>query len=569
MEIGDGRIERDPWWRRDVPIATAIFVIGLVIRLAHLQQIAAHDPYFTIPSVDGAVYDAWAREMLAGDWLGEGVLFMGPLYPLFMTLVYAVFGTSLAAIKAVQAVLGAIVCVLVWGIAREAFERRSAAALAGLFAAFHGMLIFYGGTVMVVNLQVPLVMGFVWAWMHALRRPSFARWALCGLLLGLSVLSRQTTLLLAPLVVLWLVLDPASSLPREKRIAFAATFGTVLLLLILPFTIRNYVVADDLVLLNSMGGPNFYMGNQRKADGTWQPPSLGSRVRVDNPKTMQREFRRAAEQSTGHPMKTSEVSSHWLARGIEEIAEDPLRWIRLEARKLGLFFNAYEVWNNRSIEISRSFSRVLQLPLPGFGLIAPLGLLGMALARRRWRTLVPIYSTLLVYLASALLFFVLSRYRMPATVLFIPWAAFASVEIVEGLRRRELRFLGIAVASLALLTLLVHLPLASVNRMHMAWYNLGNKYKELERWEEATTAYRASLRENPNAISTHNNLALAFEGAGRREDAIEAWKIVGAMALKRGDGVRLERSTRHLRELGALEDPAANGRSPEGLRPQE
>jgi tetratricopeptide (TPR) repeat protein len=330
-----------------------------------------------------------------------------------------------------------------------------------------------------------------------------------------------------------------------------AIFAGMIAISVLPFTIRNYVVADNLVLLNSMGGPNFFMGNQRAADGTWKPPPLGTRVRADNPLEMQRAFRKAAERETGRAMKPSEISSYWLTRGLEEIAADPLRWIRLEARKLGLFFNAYEVWNNRSIEISRRFSWVLRLPLVGFGLIAPFGLLGLWLAWRRWRELLPIHATLAVYLASAMLFFVLSRYRMPAVLLLIPPAAYSAIELLDRLQRREWRALGLGVMALIALAVVVQLPLTSRNRLYMAWYNVGNKYRELERWDEAIEAYQASLRENPNAISTHNNLAVAYELGGRREEAIQAWRRVGSMAARSGDRLRMDRARRHLAELGA------------------
>jgi tetratricopeptide (TPR) repeat protein len=558
-------------WRSDPGIALLVFILALALRLFHLREIAIHDPFFTIPSVDGAVYDQWARTILAGEGLGDGVLFLGPLYPLFLALVYALFGVTLGGLKAIQAGLGALVCVLVWGIAREAFEDRRIAGLSGLLAAFYEMSIFYGGTLMVVNLQLPLVLGFVWAWMRAMRKWSGARWALVGLLLGLSILARQTTLLLAPLVFVAILSGPllspgtstqvesAFSPPLVRRLGFAAIFAGVIAISILPFTIRNYIVADDLVLLNSMGGPNFFMGNQRTADGTWKPPPLGTRVRADNPLEMQRSFRKAAEKETGRAMKSSEISSYWLARGFEEIAADPLRWMRLEARKLGLFFNAYEVWNNRSIEISRRFSWVLRLPLIGFGMIAPLGLLGLWLARRHWRELLPVHATIAVYLASALLFFVLSRYRMPAALLLIPLAASAAIELFDRLRRKEWRTLGLGLMALLALAVMVQLPLTSRSRLYMAWYNVGNKYRELERWDEAIAAYQTSLRENPNAISTHNNLAVAYELGGRREEAIEAWRRVGSLATRSGDRLRMDRARRHLAELGASDEV----RSPE------
>lgn len=541
-------------WSRDRNVAGFIFLIALVVRLLHLREIEIHDPFFTIASVDGRIYDEWARQILAGDWLGEGVLFLGPLYPAFMAAVYAIFGEGLPTLKFVQAVLGGVTCVLVWGFARELFDRR-VAALAGGIASFYGMLVFYGGTVMIVNVQVPLVVGFVWSALVALRRPGFGRWALCGSILGLSVLARQTVLLAAPILALWIVFGAEGAERFGRRFAWAATFGGVMLALILPFTLKNFVAGDDFVLLNSTGGANFYMGNQRHADGTWKIPPIDSRERIDNPRTMRDAFSDAAERAIGRKLKPSQVSSYWFGRGLDEIREDPLRWLRLEATKFGLFWNAYEVWNNRSIEVSRGFSWVLRWPLVSFGLLVPFAIVGLVLTRERWRELIPVYAILAAYLGSALLFFVLSRYRLPAIIVLIPFGSFAAVDFCERISRREWGAGAIRMVSIALLAGLVQLPLANERRMYMAYYNLGNKYRELERWDEAVDAYHASLAENPGAISTHNNLALAYELGGRREEAIEAWRTVGQIAMQTGDLRRAERAMRHLRALGVDSDP--------------
>ena len=61
------------WLARDRSVALTIFVCALVLRAFHLHALSIHDPFYTIASVDGAVYDAWARELVAGDWRGDGV----------------------------------------------------------------------------------------------------------------------------------------------------------------------------------------------------------------------------------------------------------------------------------------------------------------------------------------------------------------------------------------------------------------------------------------------------------------------------------------------------------------
>ena len=76
-----------------------------------------------------------------------------------------------------------------------------------------------------------------------------------------------------------------------------------------------------------------------------------------------------------------------------------------------------------SFELSRQFSWVLRLPLLGYGTMLPFALLGIAMSAPSWRRLFPLYAMIAVYLATALIFYVLSRYRMPAEPVLIVFAA--------------------------------------------------------------------------------------------------------------------------------------------------
>ena len=544
FKTNEGLLERLP----DEWAVGAIFLVALALRMIHLSQIAENDPFYTLGGVDGAFYDSWARQIGTERSLGDHVIFLGPLYPIFMAILYGLFGESLPLLKAVQAVLGTLTCVAVWALAREAFGR-TVAAVAGLMMAVYGMHIFYGGTVMIVNLQAPLVVTVVWLALRARNQPKPWSWAVCGLILGLSLLARQTTLLLAPLLVLWILFDFRPQQTFGRRLLSAVTFVLPIAALILPFTFHNYRVGQDFVLVNSTGGYSFYMGNRQGTDGTWQLPRLNWPGRIDNPLVMREAFSSVAERELDRPLRPSEVSSYWMARGLQEIRQDPFAWIQLELRKAGLFLNAYEVWNNRSFEISRQFSWVLRLPLISFGLIAPLALLGIALNLRRVTTLFPLFAGVAAYFVSALMIFVLSRYRFPGTALMIPFAAFALVDLMNRALRSEWKGLATRFAALFLLSIFVYWPLTSEKRLHMAWYNLGNQFRTLERYEESINAYHQSLQINPVAISTHNNLALALEGSGDRGKAIESWSRVRQLASMRGDTTYIERADRHLADL--------------------
>ncbi|HKA13480.1 MAG TPA: glycosyltransferase family 39 protein [Myxococcota bacterium] len=527
--------------------AAGILLAAAALRIVHLREIAAHDPFFDLHDVDSALYDAWARRILAGRAPDDGVLFLGPLYAYFLALVYAIVGATPAAVKAVQCALGVASVALVGLLARDCFDRR-AALVAAAIAAGYEMLIFYGGTLLVANVEVPLVLLLVWMSLRAMRDPTPLRWLVCGLLCGLCSLARQTDLLYAPLLLAGLFALQRRALAAPRLAGLAAVFAGGVAVLLLPFAIHNYRASGDFVLVNNTGGANLYMGNNPYTDGTWVPPPIGRRV--DNPIAMREAFARTAEARTGHPMRPSEVSAFWAREALAFIAAEPGRWLVLELRKLALFFNAREVWNIRAIAVEREFSAVLRLPLLRYGLVAPLGWLGVALSARRWRTLFPLHALLAVYLASALVFFVLARYRVGCVPVLIAFAGFAVVWLWDAARARRWRALALAGTALGALIALADLPTGE-DSLHMAWYNLGNKYLELARWQDAIASYEKSIAIRPRFISSRNNLALAYERAGRRDDAIRTWSEVLAWSASHGELERAERARRHLAGLGA------------------
>jgi 4-amino-4-deoxy-L-arabinose transferase-like glycosyltransferase len=534
---------------REQAILLGIFAVALLLRLAHLLEIQANDPFFSLPEVDGQEYHAQALAISQGDWAGEGVLILGPLYPGFMALVYALFGPDFFVLKLLQAVLGAVDCLLVFWLARLHFDSATALVAAAATAVYR-MLVFYGGTVMYENLLVPLVLLCAIQVTRAIREPTPLRFGLAGVVVSAAALARQDLLLFAALVFGWIFWALRERASLGHRAAFAAAFAAGTALLILPFSARNWVVADDFVLLNSTAGMNLYMGNSGRANGAWVPPDFG-KLRVDSPRAMQHAFRVMAERAEGRELKPSEVSAFWRARAVEAIAKNPGRWLRLEVRKLLLFWNAREVWNNQSIDVIRDFSWVLRVPLLPFAAIAPLALLGLGLARSRFSELFAMYAMVAVFLATGLLLFVLARYRVGVVPILLIFAAYAVTTLVRRVRERRFAILGLAAGWLAVLAVFVHQDMGEEN-LYMAYFNLGNKYRQLERYEEAIAAYEKSLELDPNYIGSHNNLALAYEGAGRNEEATERWREVFRRAQRAGDAPRVDRAARHLRDLLGL-----------------
>src|SRR5258705_170740 len=100
---------RGSWrsWAGYVALFTVAFALRLVPRLEARQL-----PFVDSLISDAASYDAWARQIAAGDWLGSEVFFQAPLYPYSLAAVYAVLGRDLLGLRVVQALVGAAGCLV-------------------------------------------------------------------------------------------------------------------------------------------------------------------------------------------------------------------------------------------------------------------------------------------------------------------------------------------------------------------------------------------------------------------------------------------------------------------------
>jgi hypothetical protein len=145
------------------------------------------------------------------------------------------------------------------------------------------------------------------------------------------------------------------------------------------------------------------------------------------------------------------VSNYWLGQSLEFIRANPMDWLGLMARKLALTLNAREVVDTESIEVYAEASTVLRwLSWFNFGILLPLALLGAWLTRKDARRLAILYVVFAGLVASAVLFYVMSRYRYPIVPVLMLFAAAALTAMLD-LRRQSVRswILGLAILALA------------------------------------------------------------------------------------------------------------------------
>ena len=105
-------------------------------------------------------------------------------------------------------------------------------------------------------------------------------------------------------------------------------------------------------------------------------------------------------------MTDREISSFWFGESAGWMRENPGDSFALMLKKVRRFWGAYEIPDSLDYLLYAEYAPLLRVPLPGFGLLAPLSLTGFVLAARRrgWPRLLLVWTVM--YAASVIVFFV-------------------------------------------------------------------------------------------------------------------------------------------------------------------
>jgi 4-amino-4-deoxy-L-arabinose transferase-like glycosyltransferase len=449
-----------------------------------------------------------AQQLAHNGFAYPEAFFMPPLYPYLMALLSMVFGPHPFAIQFMQMLLGSGSAVLVFLLGLRLFDRRVA------WVSFIGYLL-YGNLLFLDTVYLPnafTVFGELLV-CYLLSATGYRLWrfATIGVLLGLLALIRAETLLFLPLLLIVVLFGrPQGAGVRRARTPEPRNPGTprdsayrlssIVLgaaVVIAPVFLHNLVVAKDPTLISYNGGLNLYLGNNPKADGTWQPSyplvQTGS-VTIETLK------RNSLIRDTA-VMKPSESSSYWTSRALAFIKASPGRFLNLVARKKLLFLNNYEIPNNYYFDLARSRSLLLKLAFLPFGLILALGLAGMILriadcGLRKAEG--GFYCFFLVYLAASLLIFTVSRLREPLAPLLIIFGSYFALEAYRNWRKPKMAVLLVVAAAILVASFL---PL--VNRTQYALeghVQAGNIYLEAGVPAGARDEYALAAKIEPGSL---------------------------------------------------------------------
>jgi len=123
--------------KSDIGFLRALFLSALVIRLVYALPLP-------LDRLSSDAYDwintAWA--VTQGQGFGDSI--RAPGYIFLLTGIFSVFGKSIAAVRVIQAVMGALTCVLIYKTGKKIFTETTGR-IAGVLTVLYPYLIAYRG----------------------------------------------------------------------------------------------------------------------------------------------------------------------------------------------------------------------------------------------------------------------------------------------------------------------------------------------------------------------------------------------------------------------------------------
>lgn len=537
-------------------VLLGIAILALVLRLVYLSELSGN-PLLSVLMGDSRQYDQWARELAGGQWIGTEIFYQTPLYPYALGVLFKIAGHDLDLVRILQAVLGAASCVLL-GLAGRRFFSDRAGAIAALLLAVYPPAIFFDGLIQKSSLDIFLVTLALfligefqarrdWRWLIAL-----------GAAGGALALNRENAFVLYPVIGAWLLLQ-FGDVPVRRRTVWAVAFLSAALVVLLPVGVRNYRVGGEFVLSTSQLGPNFFIGNNAHASGSYESlvPGRGDAIYERADATA------LASKAAGRPLSPGEVSGYWLRQSFDFISSRPGQWLALLGKKVLLTVNAAEIPDTESIEAYAESSRVLGLLLWfNFGIVLPIAVLGVWVTRRQWRQLLVLYGMAASLALTVAAFYVVARYRHPVVPILLLFAA-AGLSALRDMRwtSREL-IPGLVAAGVA--AIVSHIPMKVVH--DQTYINLGAYLVRTGKPADAVPVLRKAVAVDPGDTAAHLQLGLAYGQTGQAQAALD--ELTTAVRLRPDSGEAQGALGLLLRETGKPAEALPHFKEAARLLPQ-
>lgn len=235
--------------------------IALILRVVWILLVPSK------PVRDFAVYDGFATRLTQGlGYVTENGIrtaYWPVGYPLFLSFLYRIFGYSLTIAKISSVILSLATVSLTFLLGKHCLSEK-AGKIAALIVALLPVQIFYANLLSSENLFTPVLLLLI----YFLIKPKEKLFAflIIGIFSGIASLIRPVALSLPVIFLIYFLIN------KKKTMEIIKHFSLILagiIIILLPWMIRNYCVFKEVIPVSTNGGVNFFIGNNEHATGRY------------------------------------------------------------------------------------------------------------------------------------------------------------------------------------------------------------------------------------------------------------------------------------------------------------
>jgi tetratricopeptide (TPR) repeat protein len=488
-------------WRK----IAIIFGIALVVRLVYLIA-ASSGVFFDNPTGDPAFYDLWAKSILNDSLFPDTTFYRAPLYPYFVSILYAISGSSKLFVGIIQIILGSMSCALVYLIARR-FTSEKASLAAGIIASLYGVFIYLDTELVPNTLAAFLFLSGIFILTLTRQESPLRPYLLSGILIGLASTAQPSMIVFGFVALFWFVFGFKGRASRKL-----SRWGMMLAgmaLAIMPVTLHNAFRSGDFILISSNLGTSFLAGNNIKSDGkSAQLPGQSAEVMWDYDAA-----KNLAESISGEELSPAGVSAFYLKQAWTFIEASPKEAFGLIAKRKYMAMNGYEISSDRPFYFQSKSSwllstltwdRIISFPM---GLLIPLFVIGIISTLSSWKKQSLLYCFFVSAFIWPAMFYVNIQTRAPMAFPIIIFASVGLFAVIRFIKEKEFPRLATAIVVGLIVLFVSNYDFVDVKeRPDRAYLQIGLMYWNKGDLTEAEKAFQAGLTINPDSPLLLNNL---------------------------------------------------------------
>ncbi|MFH1888997.1 MAG: glycosyltransferase family 39 protein [Candidatus Omnitrophota bacterium] len=323
-----------------------------------------------------------------------------PGYPVFLAVIYFIFGHSLAAVKILQFILDSSTCVLLYKTAELLFGKRIAL-WAALLAALYPPYILFANFILSEALYLFLVALSGYLMVKGFKGEGKRDLILSGFFMGISNLVRST-LMLFP-AALFVALITFAKRSRKRLAVSFAIFISCMVLAMSPWIIRNYLCFHKIMLSHQGLGWALWVGSTDFKDQFyphWDQEPVKSMIKDAN--------------------SVDDIDRIFLPKAIKNITQNPFAYITLIMKK---FFSFWTI--PYGLDLVSAKSELLGILYRLFYYVVFFFFLaGVFLADKKERAISAILILMLYFSVFHAILIMEPRYSFPVNLYIFIFAAF-------------------------------------------------------------------------------------------------------------------------------------------------